>query len=263
MINVCPLVSIIMPLYNASAFVKDSIRSVLCQTYENFELLVVDDCSTDDSLEAVRSFSDSRIILLTSPSHQGAAAARNLALKASRGSFIAFLDSDDLWEHHKLERQIKFMEENHFAFSCTYSKGVRDSESVYVETCPLVVTRRMLLKCDYISCLTVVAEKSLFDSVSVRPDIKRRNDYALWIQIIEKADCHCLPEILAFYRIRQNSLSHRNKFSLLKDHYLLWSKQFHKSFFCAWFYALRNAFYTEFIKKRKFRRFDKRNQTEK
>lgn len=247
------LVSIIMPLYNSAAFVRESIFSILNQTYQNFEILVVDDCSSDESREIINSIGDERIHLFLFPSHEGAAAARNLAISKAKGDFVAFLDSDDLWDPTKLERQLRFMHDNQHGFTCTFARGIKENVVQYIEKCPDIIERNDLIKCDYISCLTVIIKKELLTGVSVLPDIKKRNDYALWLQVIEKEKCYCFPEVLASYRIREKSLSHQNKFSLLKAHYILWAKQFSKNFIFAWFYAFRNAFYTQLIKKRKFR----------
>ena len=252
-----PLISVIMPLYNSEDFVRESIYSVLNQSYPNFELLVIDDCSSDRSAEIVKSIPDRRVFLYVIRERSGAAVARNLGLCKAKGDYVAFLDSDDLWDPKKLEKQLLFMQKNFFSFTCTYSRGVENGKLVYIEKCPDVVGQKDFLRCDYLSCLTVMAEKRLFDNVSVLPEIKKRNDYALWIQIAKKDDCHCLPEVLATYRIRHSSLSHQNKFSLLKAHYILWSRQFQKSAISAWCYALRNAFYTTFIKKKRFRYYVK------
>ena len=103
------LVSIIMPNYNCEKYVSKTIRSVLAQTYTNWELLFVDDCSTDKSIEIVESFQDSRIKILKNEKNSGAAVSRNYALREAKGKWVAFLDSDDLWAPKKLEQQIKYM----------------------------------------------------------------------------------------------------------------------------------------------------------
>ena len=114
------LVSIIMPSYNTAQYIADSIESVLAQTHENWELLIVDDCSTDNTDEVVAEFSiDPRIRYLKNAKNSGAAVSRNRALREARGKWIAFLDSDDLWEPEKLEKQIAFMKENNYKFTFT------------------------------------------------------------------------------------------------------------------------------------------------
>ena len=113
------LVSVIMPCYNAAAYIGASIESVQAQTYTNWELLIVDDCSTDDSLAVVARYDDPRIRVLKNEKNSGAAVSRNYALREAKGKWIAFLDSDDLWEKEKLEKQIAFMVENEYHFSYT------------------------------------------------------------------------------------------------------------------------------------------------
>lgn len=113
------LVSIIMPSYNTGKFIKETINSVIAQTYSNWELIIVDDCSTDNTDEIVKSINDNRIIYLKNETNSGAAISRNKALREAKGRWIAFLDSDDLWKNDKLEKQIKFMKENNCYFSYT------------------------------------------------------------------------------------------------------------------------------------------------
>ena len=110
------LVSIVMPNYNSEKYIEATINSVLNQTYQNWELILVDDCSTDNSLEIVRSFDDDRIRILQNEVNSGAAVSRNYALREAQGKWVAFLDSDDLWEPTKLEEQLEFMVENNYAF---------------------------------------------------------------------------------------------------------------------------------------------------
>jgi len=111
------LVSIIMPSYNCGRFIAESIRSVLAQTYENWELLIVDDCSTDDTASVVKAFADPRIRYQRNRQNEGAALTRNKALLAAKGRYIAFLDADDIWAPEKLEKQIAFMQQNVYAFT--------------------------------------------------------------------------------------------------------------------------------------------------
>ena len=121
------LVSIIMPTYNCARFIRESIDSVLAQTYTNWELIIVDDSSTDNTAEMVANFNDPRIHYLRNEQNEGAALTRNKALRAAKGRYIAFLDSDDLWHPDKLERQIAFMEQNGYAF--TYHEYTEIDES--------------------------------------------------------------------------------------------------------------------------------------
>ena len=137
------LVSIIMPSYNTARFISETIESVLAQTYTNWELIIVDDCSTDNTDEVVAAFSDERIRYLKNEKNSGAAVSRNYALREARGRWIAFLDSDDLWHPEKLEKQIIFMESGDYSFSYTdYIQIDEESKSlgVYV-TGPNKITK--------------------------------------------------------------------------------------------------------------------------
>ena len=113
------IVSVIMPSFNTGRFIKEAINSVINQTYTNWELIIVDDCSNDDTNEIINSFEDSRIKYLKNDTNMGAAICRNRALKEAKGKWIAFLDSDDLWKKDKLEKQISFMEKGGYDFSYT------------------------------------------------------------------------------------------------------------------------------------------------
>ena len=150
------LVSIIMPSWNTGQFIAESIQSVLNQTYSNWELLIVDDCSNDNTDDIVLSFTDQRIKYLKNEKNCGAALARNRAIKEAQGEWIAFLDSDDLWVSEKLEKQIEFMKKNEYIFS--YHEYVKiDEESkplnIYVSG-PKVVTKRKMYHYGYPGCIT-------------------------------------------------------------------------------------------------------------
>lgn len=136
MANSFDLVSIITPSYNTGRFIAETIESALAQTYGNWEMIIVDDCSTDDTDEVVAGYvkQDSRIRYIRNERNSGAALSRNRALREARGRWIAFLDSDDLWMPEKLERQIQFMEKNGYAFSYTkYEEISEDSEPLGIE----------------------------------------------------------------------------------------------------------------------------------
>lgn len=215
------LVSVIMPSYNTAQYIGNSIRSVLTQTYTNWELIIVDDCSTDDTDDVVKSFSDdSRIRYIKNENRCGAAVSRNRALKEATGKWIAFLDSDDLWLPEKLEKQIRFMNENNYIFSYTnYRKIDGDSASKGISvTGPHRVTRRKMYACNWVGCLTVMYDRESVGLVQIK-DVKKRNDYAIWLKVSQKADCFLLDECLAKYRVRENSVSNTNYADLLRWHY--------------------------------------------
>ena len=220
------LVSIIMPSYNCGKFIEKSIRSVLAQTYENWELIIVDDYSKDDTLKIANSFQklDNRIKVFQNISNVGAAISRNTALKNAKGRWVAFLDSDDLWHPEKLERQIRFMEENGYAFSYTrYAEIGEDSESLGIEVSgPKRVTRIGMYAFCWLGCLTVMYDANKVGLIQIE-NIKKNNDYAMWLKACKKADCYLLDECLAQYRRGRNgSISTHGYATLTKWHYKLW-----------------------------------------
>ena len=217
------LVSIIMPSYNTAQYIADSIRSVQAQTYENWELLIVDDCSTDDTDGVVTSFlSDPRIRYLKNEVNSGAAISRNYALREARGRWIAFLDSDDLWAPEKLERQILFMEKENCHFSYTYYQEIDEASQPLGVTVqgPRHITKAGMLRFCWPGCLTVMYDAQVVGLLQI-PDIRKNNDYAMWLHVIDKADCYLLPEILAGYRRRRGSISNQSYIKLIKWHYRL------------------------------------------
>ena len=214
------LVSIVMPSWNTGGFIAESIQSVLNQTYTNWELLIVDDCSTDHTDAVVASFLDKRIRYFHNEKHFGAAFTRNRALREARGEWIAFLDSDDLWAPEKLEKQLTFMLEHGYVFS--YHDYVKiDEESrplnIYV-TGPDVVTKRQMYNYCYPGCLTFMYSAKAMGLIQIK-DIKKNNDYAILLQLCKKADCYRLNENLAQYRIRRKSISHDKLSKKLRSHY--------------------------------------------
>lgn len=220
------LVSIIMPSYNCAKFIEESIRSVQAQTYKNWEIIFVDDCSKDDTLNVVSVIKehDSRIRLFQNDVNSGAAVSRNNALKEVRGRWIAFLDSDDLWEPTKLEKQIDFMMKNEYSFSYTNYQEI-DEESkatgVFVSG-PRHVTKRGMYNFCWPGCLTVMYDASKIGLVQIE-DIKKNNDYAMWLKVCKKADCYLLDECLAKYRRgRVGSVSSHGIMTMIGWHYKLW-----------------------------------------
>lgn len=216
------LVSIIMPSYNTGKFIAKSIHSVQKQTYSNWELLIVDDYSTDDTDEVVLQFQDPRIRYLKNSENSGAAISRNRALKEARGRWIAFLDSDDLWKPEKLEKQIQFMVNNGYYFSYTnYIEIDEHSKSLgtYV-TGPKHITKTGMYNYCWPGCLTVMYDRNIVGDIQIR-DIRKNNDYAMWLRVIQKADCWLLDEYLAEYRKRAGSISNHSYFALIAWHYRL------------------------------------------
>lgn len=219
------LVSVIMPSYNCGRFIEESIRSVQEQTYQNWELIIVDDGSNDDTIKRVQriQLSDSRIRLFRNKVNSGAAVSRNNALQEAKGKWVAFLDSDDLWEPTKLEKQISFMEKHGYAFTYTgYQEIDEESKATgVVLSGPDHVTKLGMFAFCWPGCLTVMYDREKIGLLQVA-DIKKNNDYAMWLKIIRHADCYLLDECLAMYRRgRKGSISSHGYTTLIKWHYKL------------------------------------------
>ncbi|MFB6340428.1 glycosyltransferase family 2 protein [Saccharicrinis sp. FJH62] len=221
------LVSIITPSYNCEKFIGETIKSVLVQTYTDWELIIVDDCSSDSSVKVIQSYADvdSRIRFFELKQNKGAANARNVALSKVRGEYVAFLDSDDIWFPLKLEKQLSFMIENELSFSCTKYEEVDElgmETGVIIKVRPKSNYEQVLQSCP-IGNSTVICHVKLLNGVSV-PDIKRNNDFALWLQILKRTPLiYGINIVLTKYRIRDNSIS-RNKYSMLRYHWILFRK---------------------------------------
>lgn len=217
------LVSIIMPTYNCAKFIGETIKSVIAQTYSNFELIIVDDCSKDNTRDVVNSFGDERIKYHKLEKNSGAAVARTTAMNMAKGKYMAFLDSDDLWMENKLERQLKFMKDNNYNITCTaYEQVNEDGESLnkVIKTKKKADYNRILLDCP-VGNSTVMYNVEALGKFEV-PNIRKRNDDALWLQMLKKEKyIYGMDEVLAKYRIRSNSIS-SNKLSLIKYHWQLY-----------------------------------------
>ena len=242
------LVSIIMPNYNSAEYLEKTIRSVLAQTYTNWELLFVDDCSTDNSLEIVQAFQDERIRVFKNEKNSGAAVSRNYALREAKGKWIAFLDSDDLWIPEKLERQIAFMLENDYDFTYTYYRVCNNGEwENFIRISPQKVTLRKMYNYCYFSTITVLYNREKIGLLQI-PDIKKRNDYALWLTALKKCDAYLYPEVMSYYIRHNGSVSTVPIRKLIKYHYQLFHKVLGHSAFLSVLMVLNNLFHG-FIKK--------------
>lgn len=215
------LVSIIMPAYNCSDYIRETLESVLAQTYKNWELIIVDDCSTDNTAEIIKEYQerDTRIKYYKLSKNSGAAIARNKAIDVSKGKYMAFLDSDDIWFSEKLIKQIKFMKENKYDFTCTSYTKIDDKGN------DLNRTIKAHSKLDYYGLLkncpgnsTVIYNANKLGKFKI-PDIRKRNDYVMWLSVIKKAGMlYGLEEALASHRIRKGSLSEK-KVNLVRYHW--------------------------------------------
>lgn len=239
------LVSVIMPSYNTEKFVEMSINSVITQTYKNWELIIIDDYSTDNTDNVIYPLlNDNRIKYFKNSKNLGAAISRNLGLREAKGKWIAFLDSDDLWLPDKLEKQIQFMKEHNYHFSYTnYIEIDEDSKpNGNLITGPKKITKTGMYNYCWPGCLTVMYDADAVGLIQI-PDIKKNNDYAMWLKIIEKNDCYLLDEVLAKYRKRTGSISNSNYFKLIKWHYKLFRNAMNKSVFLSTNLTLRNMIF--------------------
>lgn len=215
------LVSIITPVYNCESLLEETIKCVLNQTYGNWELLLVDDCSSDNSADVIKKYikKDKRIKYFKLKENSGAAIARNYALSQSSGRFIAYLDADDLWKPEKLEKQVKFMLKNDYAFTCTdYEKIDEQGNSLNkIIKIPNKVNYNLFLRNTIIQTVGVMVDTLITGKeLIVMPNIRRRQDAATWCQLLKAGfDCYEVPECLSYYRVVPNSLS-SNKFKAIK-----------------------------------------------
>ena len=201
-------VSILMPVYNAEATLRASVASIQAQTFPDWELILVDDGSTDGSAEVAQRLSDDdpRITLCSLPSNRGAAQARNEALTYAKAPFIAFLDADDSWVPRKLEQQLAAMRSTGAAFSYTGYKRCRDGRCRTV-TVPETLTHAQLLRGNVVGCLTVIYDASKLGKRPM-PDLRMRQDFALWLEILrDDPVVVSLPEVLATHNRQKGSLS--------------------------------------------------------
>lgn len=218
------LVSIITPTYNCASFISETIKCVLNQIYADWELIIVDDCSTDNTKSIVNKFSsqDSRIKYFCLKTNSGAAVARNTALTLANGRWIAFLDSDDLWSPEKLINQIQFMVDNRIQFSYTeYEEIDENSQPLGILVSgPKHITKSGMYSYCWPGCLTVMYDRNYIGDIQIIP-IKKNNDYAIWLKAIHSSDCYLLKSNLAKYRKRNGSISNSSYSSLIKWHYRL------------------------------------------
>lgn len=215
------LVSVIMPSYNCGRFVGATIDSIIAQTYENWELLITDDGSTDDSMSIIRQYAsrDPRIKVYSLDGNYGAGVARNNSIKEASGRYIAFCDSDDRWYPEKLETQLAFMAEKGCCLSYTsYMTCDEEDELVGIVNCLPAIGYRQILRDNGIGCLTAIYDVGKIGK-NYFQEIRKRQDWCLWISIIKAHGTALgLREPLAYYRVRSNSVS-SNKVALLKWNY--------------------------------------------
>ncbi|HIF5675668.1 TPA: glycosyltransferase family 2 protein [Vibrio parahaemolyticus] len=245
-------VSIITPAYNCEKEIIHTYKSIIKQTYSNFEWIVTDDASTDKTREILKEISkgDSRVIILENKENSGAAIARNKSISYSSGEFIAFIDSDDLWDANKLKKQVEFMVKYDIDFSFTPYQLISESgrplgKKVDSHIKESVSYEDMLRKKATMGCSTVILRRSAFSDISM-PLIRTGQDYALWLKLLKSGTkAYIFPQVLTKYRILPNSIS-RNKFKKSLRQWEIYRKverlPLRVSIECFMFYAFRAVF---------------------
>ncbi|MDD3038171.1 glycosyltransferase family 2 protein [Bacteroides sp.] len=252
--NCNALISIITPNYNCEEYIGRTIESVLSQTYQNWEMLIQDDCSTDKSIEIAMSYAkkDSRIKIKINTQRSGAAITRNNAIERSKGEYLAYLDSDDIWLPTKIEKQLDFMIKNNcdFSFAC-YEHISEEGKSLLKQAQVIkhLTYNKMLMHC-WPGCLTVMYKQNLNHKIYAE-DIKKNNDHALFLRVLKYCkNAMGMDECLALYRIRKGSIS-RNKWKVLKTFIMVVHQFEQKSLLFAHWCVFTHMFVKAFFKYKK------------
>lgn len=219
-------VSIIVPMYNAEKFIGKTIESVLAQTYQNWEMLIMNDVSTDNSLAIVSVYAkkDERIKIVNTEKNVGVVKGRNFLIDLASGKYIAFLDADDYWHNEKLEKQIKFMKEKNASISCTeYTRVKENEEKINDVIIKEEISYNDMLKNNYLGCLTVMYDAEKIGKRYFK-ELEKNEDYVLWLEIVKDVNTiYGLKENLAYYRVLDNSRS-SNKVKTAKVRWEIYRK---------------------------------------
>ncbi len=204
------LVSVIIPVYNSEKYVKETIESVLKQTYQNFEIIIVDDCSTDNSCQIIENIDDQRIQLIQLDKNSGVAVARNIAIENAKGQYIAFLDSDDVWISNKLDTQIDLLKGNQQTpMAYTRITMIDANGKVIKDNCKIKknISYSFLQKNTMIATSSVVINRSVVKEIEM-PNRKSAEDYSLWLSILKRyGNALGIDESLTLYRRHSSSIS--------------------------------------------------------
>ena len=250
-----PLVSIITPIYNSAKYLTETILSIQNQSFTDWELLLVDDCSTDDSLAIAKSFTtDLRIKIIALPTNSGAGVARNTALEAAIGRYIAFVDSDDLWLPKKLEKQLDFMCGNNQPFTfCFYDCIDANSNPIGIRIeAPKVLSYRQLFFCNFVGNLSGIYDSHFFGKIPIS-SIRKRQDWILWLTILKRIKvAKPVPESLALYRVHGESMS-ASKTKLLRHNFMVY-RLFHQLNVVSAFMAMLGFLAMQFLVKPTYKR---------
>ncbi|MEN3323828.1 glycosyltransferase family 2 protein [Mariniflexile soesokkakense] len=247
-----PLVSIITPMFNSEDFISETINSVISQTYTNWELFLIDDCSTDKTLQIVNQFVSQypNIKLLKNDTNLGAAITRNKGIEVSQGKYIAFLDADDLWKPQKLQHQIAFMETQNCDVSFSSYEQMNETGKPLNKLIKALreLTYQKYLKSNYIGNLTGMYNVEVLGKIMV-PNLRKRQDWAMWLMAIKKSGkpAKGIQESLAVYRVRKDSMS-SNKINLIKYNYWVYRKGLGFSTLKSVFYMLGFLYEHFFVK---------------
>ncbi|MDI1254752.1 MAG: glycosyltransferase family 2 protein [Flavobacterium sp.] len=225
-----PLVSVITPAFNSEKFIAETIRSVQNQTFPDWELLIVDDCSSDKTVAIVAAFAenDPRIQLIQLQKNSGTGIARNTAVAKASGKYIAFLDADDLWKPEKLEKQIGFIKTHRLPFTFSFY-DVMDEAGIPLNAtieAPWKLTYKQLFFCNYVGNLTAIYDTEFLGKVNINA-ARKRQDWMLWLTILKRIKiAQPVRESLAIYRIRKNSIS-ASKWDLIQYNFAIY-RNFHR-----------------------------------
>ena len=249
------LVSIITPCFNSGKYISQAIHSVLNQTHLNWELLLVDDCSSDETFAIISNFAsqDNRIKAFKLDKNSGAGVARNFAIQQASGNYIAFLDADDLWKPEKLQKQIHFMKTQNIPFTFSFYETIDEAGNFRNETIttPSKITYKQLYFCNWIGNLTGIYSVDFFGKIPIS-SIKKRQDWMLWLQIVKQIETAIpVPESLAYYRVREDSIS-ASKWKLIKYNFKVYKNFHQRNFFMACLDTLR-FLYVQLVIKPKFK----------
>lgn len=243
MISIMPKISIITPSFNSSLSIEETFKSILSQTFTDYEWIIVDDCSTDNSYSFIKELTKNypNIKVFKCDKNSGTAVARNIGLKHASGRYITFLDSDDLLDPNYLECQLEFMKEHRPLISAGYRRKAKHTCTDFFV--PDEVDYKKALKGNPLSCLTTMYDRSVIGEVFFPEDIDRPEDYVFWLNILRKGIvAYGNPAVLATYNIMEGSKS-SNKFKLIGYMHKVYHKTQGINWFKSWFYVIRWAFY--------------------
>lgn len=247
------LVSIITPVFNSAGYIEKTVQSVIDQSYTDWELILVDDCSTDNTLEILEQLvkKDKRINYLRLKNNGGAGIARNTGIKRAKGKYIAFLDSDDYWHVDKLKIQVEAMEKKNLNFTFTdyYIKYENKNEELIFNSPLKKVYYKDIIKFNYIACSTVMFNQEALGK-SYMPNIRNRQDWGLWINLVQKNKRAVnINKYLMYYTVRKDSIS-SNKFKMIKYHWYIYKSYLKFNYVKALIYLIRNIIFHMMYKRR-------------